>query len=192
MTSDDYKVYYISHKNTKIGGSVEVDENGFASIFINPRRSHFQQMKTLDHELRHIENDDLYNEEPIQVIETRAANKEILPAREEGTPIPHHTRHGKPPRKRNPHAKDGLRISFTLKADAFAAYGIPEDDPQWSELFWAMLITGSNLFPDDPRRNRTFFYKGVCVRNGMLFSSRRKPSLEVVRKQRRMLEYRYR
>lgn len=189
MTNDDYKVYYVSHKNTKIGGSVEVDADGFASIFINPRRSHLQQLKTLDHELRHLENDDLYNDDSIEVVETRAANKELLPPRVEDTPPKKHVRHAKPSRRRYPHTKEGLRISYTLKADAFTAYGIPENDPQWNEIIWAMLITGSNMPKDDPRGYRTFYYDGVCVRKGMLFDSRRKPSLLDVLRQRRQLQY---
>ena len=189
MTNDDYRVYYVSHKNTKIGGSVEVDEDGFASIFINPRRSHLQQLKTLDHELRHLENDDLYNDNSIEVVEARAANRELLPPRVEETPPQQRTRPAKKPRKRNPQAKEGLRISYTLKADAFAAYGIPENDPQWDEIVWAMLITGSNMPKNDPRGRQTFYSKGVCVRKGMLFRSHRMPSYMEMLMQRRQLGY---
>lgn len=55
-----------------IGGAVMEDENGFISIYVNARHGHYAQLDDLDHELAHIEHDDLHNDDPIEVIESRA------------------------------------------------------------------------------------------------------------------------
>jgi hypothetical protein len=55
-----------------IGGAVMEDENGFISIYINARHGHYAQLDDLDHELAHIEHDDIHNSDPIEVIESRA------------------------------------------------------------------------------------------------------------------------
>lgn len=55
-----------------IGGSVMEDEDGTYNIYINSRHGYFAQFDDLDHELAHIENDDLHNDDPIDVIEARA------------------------------------------------------------------------------------------------------------------------
>ena len=55
-----------------IGGAVMEDEEGFISIYVNARHGHYAQLDDLDHELAHIEHDDLHNDDPIEVIESRA------------------------------------------------------------------------------------------------------------------------
>lgn len=55
-----------------IGGAVMEDENGHISIYVNSRHGHYAQLDDLDHELAHIEHDDLHNDDPIEVIESRA------------------------------------------------------------------------------------------------------------------------
>ena len=55
-----------------IGGAVMEDEDGFISIYVNARHGHYAQLDDLDHELAHIEHDDLHNDDPIEVIESRA------------------------------------------------------------------------------------------------------------------------
>lgn len=55
-----------------IGGAVMEDENGTYNIYINSRHGHYAQLDDLDHELAHIEHDDLHNDDPIEVIESRA------------------------------------------------------------------------------------------------------------------------
>lgn len=55
-----------------IGGAVMEDEDGYLSIYINSRHGYYAQLDDLDHELAHIENDDLHNNDPIEVIESRA------------------------------------------------------------------------------------------------------------------------
>lgn len=55
-----------------IGGSIMEDENGTYNVYINSRHGHYAQLDDLDHELAHIEHDDLHNSDPIEVIESRA------------------------------------------------------------------------------------------------------------------------
>lgn len=53
----------------KVGGIVAFDADGFASIYLNARWSREQQRKALRHEIRHINNDDIFNGKSIQEIE---------------------------------------------------------------------------------------------------------------------------
>lgn len=55
-----------------VGGAIMEDEEGFVNVYINARSGHDAQVKDLDHEITHIENDDLHNDDPIDVIEARA------------------------------------------------------------------------------------------------------------------------
>ena len=58
-----------------IGGAVMEDEDGFVSIYVNSRHGHYAQLDDLDHEITHVINDDLHNDDPIEVIEARADQK---------------------------------------------------------------------------------------------------------------------
>jgi len=55
-----------------IGGAIMEDEDGIYNVYINARHGHYAQLDDLDHELAHIEHDDLHNNDPIEVIESRA------------------------------------------------------------------------------------------------------------------------
>ncbi len=55
-----------------IGGAIMEDEDGFVSIYVNARHGHYAQLDDLDHEITHVENNDLHNDDPIEVIEARA------------------------------------------------------------------------------------------------------------------------
>lgn len=55
-----------------IGGAIMEDEDGIYNVYINARHGHYAQFDDLDHELAHIEHDDLHNNDPIEVIESRA------------------------------------------------------------------------------------------------------------------------
>jgi len=48
---------------------VALDEEGYASIYINARHSFEKQKRNLQHELRHLQRDDVYNDESIFRIE---------------------------------------------------------------------------------------------------------------------------
>ena len=107
MTDGDYCIRLLDHPNTKIRGSVHIDEDGYANIYINPRISTDQQLKTLDHEMRHIQNDDAYNNDHIKLVENRAAGIE--------------TSNQSPLQK---YYDRGLHY-----------YGLKQDDPLWDNLF---------------------------------------------------------
>ena len=48
---------------------VRPNSDGTFSIYLDPRRDYYHQMKDLEHELDHIRNDDFYNELPITAVE---------------------------------------------------------------------------------------------------------------------------
>lgn len=52
-----------------IGAMVALDEEGYASIYINARHSIEKQKRNLIHELRHLKRDDVYNDKSIYMIE---------------------------------------------------------------------------------------------------------------------------
>lgn len=55
-----------------IKGCMLPNDDGTYSIYINSRISTFEQRRTLEHELIHIEQDDLYSLLPIEIIEDNA------------------------------------------------------------------------------------------------------------------------
>lgn len=55
-----------------IGGAIMEDEDGTYNVYINSRHGYYAQLDDLDHELAHIKHDDLHNDDPIEVIESRA------------------------------------------------------------------------------------------------------------------------
>ena len=61
LTSSDYCVRLVD-LDARIGGVTAVDEDGFASVYINARHSLPQQVKSFLHELSHILNDDFSRE----------------------------------------------------------------------------------------------------------------------------------
>ena len=54
-----------------VNGVVTPNDDTTFSIYINSRLSEDQKRKALDHEVKHIENDDFYNGLPIEEIEKR-------------------------------------------------------------------------------------------------------------------------
>lgn len=52
-----------------IGAMIAIDEEGYASIYINSRHSIDKQKRNLLHELKHLERDDVYNNKSIYEIE---------------------------------------------------------------------------------------------------------------------------
>lgn len=53
-------------------GFVMYDEDDHANVYLNSRYNQETNENTADHEITHIENDDLHNDDPIDVIEARA------------------------------------------------------------------------------------------------------------------------
>ena len=61
-----------------IGGAVMEDEEGFINIYINARHGHNAQIVDLEHEIVHVENNDLHSSEDILTIETRADGRSVI------------------------------------------------------------------------------------------------------------------
>lgn len=57
----DYRVYKVNLPGD-IHGAIRLDENGFASIYINDSLSPAASQRTLTHELRHLRRGDFTNE----------------------------------------------------------------------------------------------------------------------------------
>ena len=53
-------------------GFVIYDETGHCNVYLNGRYNHESNMQTADHELRHILNDDFFNDDDIHTVESRA------------------------------------------------------------------------------------------------------------------------
>ena len=64
----DYFVYYEKFPPS-IRGLVTPNDDGTFSIFLNSRMSDAWKLVTYAHEVKHIQNDDFYNDIPIQRIE---------------------------------------------------------------------------------------------------------------------------
>ena len=54
-------------------GFVIYDETGHYNVYLNGRYNHESNMQTADHELRHILNDDFFNDDDIHTVESRAS-----------------------------------------------------------------------------------------------------------------------
>ena len=53
-------------------GMVSLSPDGHFNIYLNARLDHETQRKKFQHEVAHIENDDFFNDDPIEVVEARA------------------------------------------------------------------------------------------------------------------------
>lgn len=52
-----------------IGGAVRLSDDGFANIYINDKLSPEAKRRVFDHERKHIEENDFYNDKSIEDIE---------------------------------------------------------------------------------------------------------------------------
>lgn len=52
-----------------VGGMVTPNDDGTFSIYINAKHTDAEQLKSYDHEVDHIINDDFYSGKPIEEIE---------------------------------------------------------------------------------------------------------------------------
>ena len=68
MIDGDYIVRMVDFPGD-IAGATRLSPDGFANIYINDWLSPQARRKAFDHEIRHINNDDFYNDEPIEKIE---------------------------------------------------------------------------------------------------------------------------
>jgi hypothetical protein len=74
MSEDEYRVYLIDLP-IDVRGAVRLDEDGFASIYINSRLSEQTKKAAFLHEIRHIRRNDHYNLRNIREIERCHARK---------------------------------------------------------------------------------------------------------------------
>lgn len=65
---DDYRVYLVKLPAT-VRGAVRIDNDGFASIYINELLSPQAKKAAFLHEIRHLQNDDMYNDKSIYEVE---------------------------------------------------------------------------------------------------------------------------
>ena len=65
---DDYRVYLVKLPAT-VRGAVRIDNDGFASIYINEQLSPQAKKAAFLHEMRHLQNDDMYNDKSIYEVE---------------------------------------------------------------------------------------------------------------------------
>lgn len=68
MIDGDYTVRMINLPGD-IHGAVRLSDDGFANIYINDQLSPDAKRKAFDHEVKHIENNDFYNDKDIRDIE---------------------------------------------------------------------------------------------------------------------------
>jgi len=68
LENADYFVRLVDMPTT-VGGFVSPNEDGTYNVFLNSRRSVEQNIETYFHEWEHIEDDDFYNDLPIEEVE---------------------------------------------------------------------------------------------------------------------------
>ena len=71
IEGQDYVMRYLDFKSNAADGAIVSCAEGIACICINARASVQAQQDAFQHELEHLEKDDLYSEEPVEVIEGR-------------------------------------------------------------------------------------------------------------------------
>ena len=72
---DDYTVRLVDDLPASVGGFVTESPDGHLNIYINARHGWNGQRRSLRHELRHADADDLRSTDPLAVIEARADQK---------------------------------------------------------------------------------------------------------------------
>ena len=66
----DYFVYQVPFPvGLRSNGMVALNDDGTYSVYINSRASVTQKKKAMQHELRHMANDDMYGDKDIRTIE---------------------------------------------------------------------------------------------------------------------------
>lgn len=71
MTGEDYTVRLVMFPGD-IRAAVRLDDEGYPTIYINDALSPEAKKRAFLHELKHIENDDHYNDKPIEEAERDA------------------------------------------------------------------------------------------------------------------------
>ena len=73
MYQSEFTVRYSEKLPIGCQGVTMVDHEGFANIYINPKYDHGHQASAFKHEFSHVENDDAFNDDSLEIIEARAA-----------------------------------------------------------------------------------------------------------------------
>ena len=69
---DEIFVRVLDFDTCNVGASVQEDENGDYNVYVNARYGYNGQRRAFDHEMDHIEHDDLRNGLPLKAAEKRA------------------------------------------------------------------------------------------------------------------------
>lgn len=75
MIDGEYSVIMVNLPGS-IHGAVRLSEDGFANIYINDQLSPMAKRRAFDHERKHIENNDFYNDKPITEVEEQCQGNE--------------------------------------------------------------------------------------------------------------------
>ena len=71
IEGQDYVIRYVPFPNCGADGAIVSHPDGIACIYINENVCPKRQKVALRHELEHLANQDLYSDDPIEVIEGR-------------------------------------------------------------------------------------------------------------------------
>ena len=77
ISRDDYTVRMVDDLPASVGGFISESPDGHLNIYINARHGWKGQRRSLRHELRHADADDLRSSEPLAVIEARADGSDV-------------------------------------------------------------------------------------------------------------------
>lgn len=102
-----------------ISGLSSVDENGTPMIYLNARHTSQKNRDTFEHELAHMDKDDLHNDDPIELVETRAAERISAPEHEA-------------PKQNTPTRDEQYATVFQRGKEM---YGLEKDSWLWDYLF---------------------------------------------------------
>lgn len=69
ISKDSFHVYIVRFPTSHVRGCVRLDNDGFASIYINAALSYAEQKKVFLHELTHLVRNDFYNGRSIEDVE---------------------------------------------------------------------------------------------------------------------------
>ena len=155
-----------------VSGLTCVDEEGNPMVYLNARHTSHKNKKAYEHELKHIQRDDLFNLQTIEEVEPEySASSQAL---------------AKVPIKTPPVQE--LSLSKTIKQEAHRMFGIATDDKRWDAILFAMLITGSvNPGRVTPEAERTYVFFPVKVKKGQLMRANQDIGLLTKLQQKRAL-----
>ena len=155
-----------------VPGLSSVTEEGEPMIYLNARLTFEQNRQTFEHELKHINSDDFFNSLPIELVETDSLKAlQQLPI--EQTPSEQQELVNKEPQlkpKNVSSEKSSLQISDNLRQEAHRLFDLEPNDLRWDAIIYAMLVTGCHEIEPTKRVNRTYYFKPVKVKKGVMYA----------------------